>query len=91
IAPTITGLLIDYMSWRVIFWVGVIVAVADIIFALIVIKDVLPTEKLQFDWQSFLLISIAFTGITVGFGNLGTAPFLSLAIAAPLAIAVVAG
>ena len=40
IAPTITGLLIDYMSWRVIFWVGVIVAVADIIFALIVIKDV---------------------------------------------------
>ena len=91
IAPTITGLLIDYMSWRVIFWVGVIVAVADIIFALIVIKDVLPTEKLQFDWQSFLLISIAFTGITVGFGNLGTAPFLSLAIAAPLALAVVAG
>ena len=88
IAPTITGLLIDYMSWRVIFWVGVIVAVADIIFALIVIKDVLPTEKLQFDWQSF---SIAFTGITVGFGNLGTAPFLSLAIAAPLALAVVAG
>lgn len=91
IAPTITGLLIDYMSWRIIFWTGLVVAVADILLAFVFVKNVLPTEKLRFDWLSFLLISTAFTGITLGFGNLGTAPFMSLGIAAPLLAAVIAG
>ncbi|MFT9039909.1 MFS transporter [Schleiferilactobacillus harbinensis] len=91
IAPTITGLLIDYMSWRVIFWTGFAVAAADVVLALIVVKNVLPTEKLRFDLPSFLLISTAFTGITLGFGNLGTAPFFSMTIALPLALALVAG
>ncbi|KRL12735.1 MFS family major facilitator transporter, multidrug cation symporter [Schleiferilactobacillus perolens DSM 12744] len=91
IAPTITGLLIDYMSWRIIFWTGLVVAVADILLALVVVKNVLPTEKLRFDWPSFLLISAAFTGTTLGFGNLGTAPFMSLGIVGPLLVAVVTG
>jgi EmrB/QacA subfamily drug resistance transporter len=91
IAPTITGLLIDYMSWRVIFWTGFAVAAADVVLALIVVKDVLPNEKRRFDLPSFLLISTAFTGITLGFGNLGTAPFFSMTIALPLALALVAG
>ncbi|WP_245585280.1 DHA2 family efflux MFS transporter permease subunit [Schleiferilactobacillus shenzhenensis] len=87
IAPTITGLLIDYMSWRIIFWFGLGVALVDIIFALVVMKDVLPTRREHFDWPSFLLVSAAFTGITIGFGNLGTAPFLSSGIALPLGVA----
>lgn len=91
IAPTITGLLIDYMSWRIIFWTGLVVAVADILLAFAFVKNVLPTEKLRFDWPSFLLISTAFTGTTLGFGNLGTAPFMSLGIAGSLLVAVVTG
>ncbi|MCH4172480.1 MAG: multidrug efflux MFS transporter [Lactobacillus sp.] len=91
IAPTLTGLLIDYMSWRVIFWVGLVIALIDIVLALVAVKNVLPNKKIAFDLPSFLLISVAFTGILIGFGNLGTTSFFSLEIGLPLLLAVIAG
>ncbi|KRM30585.1 MFS family major facilitator transporter, multidrug cation symporter [Agrilactobacillus composti DSM 18527 = JCM 14202] len=91
IAPTLTGLLIDYMSWRIIFWVGLVIALIDIVLALVAVKNVLPNKKIAFDLPSFLLISVAFTGILIGFGNLGTTNFFSLEIGLPLLLAVIAG
>ncbi|GAF38340.1 multidrug resistance protein [Agrilactobacillus composti DSM 18527 = JCM 14202] len=83
--------MIDYMSWRIIFWVGLVIALIDIVLALVAVKNVLPNKKIAFDLPSFLLISVAFTGILIGFGNLGTTNFFSLEIGLPLLLAVIAG
>lgn len=91
IAPTITGLLIDYMNWRVVFWFGFLIAVLDLVFASFSVKNILTTEKVKFDLLSFLMISVTFTGILIGFGNLGTATFFSATVGLPLLLAVFSG
>lgn len=91
LVPTLMGILIDYMNWRFIFWIGLFVALIDMVFAFIFVSNVLAIEKIKFDILSFLTISVTFTGILIGLGNLGTAPFLSISIGVPLGVAFISG
>lgn len=70
IAPTIAGLFVDTVGWRMIFIVTLCILTAALIFAFICFDDVLDTENRRFDVVSFILSIFAFGGLTLGIGNI---------------------
>jgi len=77
IAPTIAGILVDTVGWRMIFVISIAIMVISLICALIVFEDVLPTMNKEFDVISLILSALAFGGITLSIGNLGTYDFMT--------------
>ncbi|MBR6459546.1 MAG: DHA2 family efflux MFS transporter permease subunit [Actinomycetaceae bacterium] len=91
IAPTLTGLVIDVASWRVIFYVAIGAILLSLVVAFFVFRDVLETSKPRFDVPSFILSVFTFGGIVLGFGNGGAYPVLSLQVLGAVLIGVFAG
>ena len=86
VAPTITGILIDIISWRAIFVIGLTIVIFDFILLMVVMKNVLPNEIQSFDLFSMILCTVGFCGILLGCGNIGSYPFISTKVALPLLI-----
>lgn len=91
IAPTIAGLLVDSLGWRMIFVAAAAIMLVSLIFAFFVFDNVLETAKKRFDVSSFVLSAFAFGGVTLGIGNIGAFSFASLQVLLPLAVGCVAG
>ncbi len=91
IAPTLAGLLVDSCGWRMIFYVAIAIMLVSMIFAFCVFDDVLDTAKKKFDIFSFVLSAFTFGGITLGIGNIGSYPFVSVQVLLLLAIGAAAG
>ena len=89
VAPTITGILIDLISWRAIFVIGFVIVIFDFVLLAVVMKNVLPNEIQSFDTFSMLLCTIGFCGILIGCGNFGSYQFFSANVAVPLLVGIV--
>ena len=70
IAPTIAGIFVDTIGWRMIFVVTFVILVISLVYALIIFDNVLDTRMQKFDIMSFILSAFSFGGITLGIGNL---------------------
>lgn len=90
IAPALAGLLIDLYGWKMIFYAAIAIMIISLIFAIISFDNVLDTVKKKFDVLSFGISVFAFGGITLGIGNLGSYPFISVQVLLVLVIGVVA-
>lgn len=90
IAPTLAGLLVDSMGWQMIFYIAIAIMIISLVFAICVFDNVLDTAQKKFDVLSFIVSAFAFGGITLGIGNLGTYPFVSVQVLFLLAIGVAA-
>lgn len=88
LAPTVAGMIVDAFNWRAIFYLSIVIVVISFIFAWFVFSDVLDTAKKRFDFPSFLLSALAFGGITLGVGNIGSYNFLSLQVLLALMLGV---
>ncbi|MBS7525233.1 DHA2 family efflux MFS transporter permease subunit [Fusibacter paucivorans] len=88
IAPTLSGMLIDYYHWHVIFWFAFAIIFIDIILAFFFMENVLENERLPFDMPSMCLSAIGFSGILLGLGNLGSHSIFSVSIAMPLVLGI---
>ena len=75
IAPTQEGIIVDCFSWRAIFVLSLAVMAAALGWALAVFENILETAPKRFDALSFLLSALAFTGVTLGVGNIGASSF----------------
>ncbi len=75
IAPTLAGIIVDCFSWRAIFVLSLAVMAAALGWALAVFENILETAPKRFDALSFLLSALAFTGVTLGVGNIGASSF----------------
>lgn len=91
IAPALAGLLIDSFGWRMIFYAAIAIMLVALIFAVCVFSNVLDTAKKQFDVLSFVISAFAFGGITLGIGNIGSYPFVSVQVLLLLAAGIIAG
>ncbi len=89
IAPTLAGILVDTVGWRMIFFLAMIIMIVSFIYCLFVMADVLDTEKKKFDISSFIMSALAFGGITLGIGNIGTYSVRSVMVLLPLIIGIV--
>lgn len=80
IAPTLAGFLVDSFGWRAIFYLVIVIVMVSLICARFVFEDVLDTVKKSFDVFSFVVSIFAFGGITLGIGNIGSYPFVSIQV-----------
>ncbi|CUS25400.1 MFS family major facilitator transporter, multidrug cation symporter [Paucilactobacillus oligofermentans DSM 15707 = LMG 22743] len=90
IAPTIAGVIVDYSGWRMIFYVVIVIMILSFIVASLAFKNVLETRKKHFDTLSFMISAIAYAGITIGIGNIGTYKFISAGVLLPILLGIIA-
>ncbi|PJM79867.1 DHA2 family efflux MFS transporter permease subunit [Bifidobacterium scaligerum] len=90
IAPTLSGLMVDAFGWRSIFYLVIAVMVVSLIVACFVFGNVLKISKRSFDVLSFAVSIVAFGGVTLGVGNIGSMPFVSTTVLLPLVLGLAA-
>lgn len=90
IAPTIAGIIVDHMGWKMIFVIALAIIAVAFVLAVRVFDDVLENVKQKFDTLSFILSALAYSGIILGIGNVGNYSFLSVNIMLPIIIGIAA-
>ncbi|MCH5251809.1 MAG: multidrug efflux MFS transporter [Lachnospiraceae bacterium] len=90
IAPTLAGMIVDVFGWRMIFYIAAAIMILSLVYAICVFDNVLDTMKKKFDVLSFVISAIAFGGITLGIGNIGSYSFVSVQVLWLLGIGIVA-
>lgn len=78
IAPTVTGLIIDFVGWQTIFVILSIIGAIVLLCGTLFIVNVNETEKAQFNLLHVIISSIGFIGIVTGLGNVQEAGLISL-------------
>jgi len=71
VGPTISGLIVDWLSWRWLFYLVTPFALASIIIGAVVLKNVSDVTKPRVDFLSIGLSTIGFGGIVYGFSSAG--------------------
>jgi len=71
IGPTLSGLIVEHLSWRWLFILVIPLAVFSIIFAMSYLKNVTTVTKPKVDFLSIILSSVGFGGIVYGFSTAG--------------------
>jgi len=71
IGPTLSGLIIDSLSWRWLFYLVIPLAAFSVIFAAVFLKNVSDLTKPKVDILSILLSTVGFGGIVYGFSKAG--------------------
>lgn len=71
IGPTLSGIIVEHYSWRVLFYGVLPIALVVIIFAYAMLKNVTETTKPKIDPLSLLLSTLGFGGIVYGFSSSG--------------------
>ncbi|MDE6413323.1 MAG: multidrug efflux MFS transporter, partial [Eubacterium sp.] len=86
IAPTLAGIIVDTLGWRMIFYIAIAIMAVSFVFAIKVFDNVLETENKKFDLLSFVISALAFGGITLGIGNLTGKGITDIQTYVPLAV-----
>ncbi|MGC5327510.1 DHA2 family efflux MFS transporter permease subunit [Brevibacillus sp. SYSU BS000544] len=60
VGPTLSGYLIEYFSWRLLFFMNVPVGIISVIFGMILLKETPIKENLKFDFPGAILSIIGF-------------------------------
>lgn len=71
IGPTISGLIVDGLSWRWLFYLVIPFALISIFVGAAVLKNVSEVTKPRIDFLSIVLSTIGFGGIVYGFSSAG--------------------
>lgn len=91
LAPTLAGIMVDTWGWQSIFYLVIGLLTIALIMAIVVFKDVLDIRQQKFDVVSFILSALAFSGLTIGIGNIGTAKLVSPTILLPIILGLISG
>ncbi len=71
IGPTLSGIIVEHFSWRVLFYSVLPIALFVILFAYYKLQNVTETSKPRIDLFSMLLSTIGFGGLVYGFSSAG--------------------
>jgi EmrB/QacA subfamily drug resistance transporter len=72
VGPTVSGLIVDTLGWRYIFYLIAPLAAIVILVAVFRLRNLGNDEKTSLDWPSVVLSTIAFGGLLFGFSMAGT-------------------
>lgn len=89
IAPTLSGLIMQQLSWRFLFWGLIPFYIIVAVLAYINLKNISETSKQKLDWLSVLLSIVAFGGILRGISSVGVTGFNNIYALMPLLIGMV--
>jgi len=90
LGPPVGGFLVNYLSWRWIFYVNIPVALAGVILVSILIDNVRSDNARSFDWPGAVIVAISLAGLVLGMDRVteGSEPYTCAAL---FAIALFAG
>lgn len=71
IGPTISGIIVDTFSWRMLFIVLIPITIVVIIATRFLVKSILPTEKTNLDFISLLSAIFGLGTLLYGLGRIG--------------------
>ncbi|SMC32272.1 MDR family MFS transporter [Sporomusa malonica] len=71
IAPTVAGLILQYLDWHWLFWVLIPFLILDIGFGCRSMQNVSEVRKIKIDFLSILLSTIGFGGLVYGLSSAG--------------------
>lgn len=71
IGPTLSGIIVEHFSWRVLFYSVIPIALFVMAFAYMKLKNVTDTSKPRIDLLSLLLSTIGFGGLVYGASSAG--------------------
>ncbi|SIT92775.1 DHA2 family efflux MFS transporter permease subunit [Edaphobacillus lindanitolerans] len=71
VGPTLSGLILNNLTWHWIFWISLPVLVAAFVFGMVYMQNVSTLTKPKIDVLSIVLSTIGFGGIVFGFSNAG--------------------
>ncbi|MDB5085183.1 MAG: transporter [Bacilli bacterium] len=71
LGPTLSGWIIEHWTWRILFYVGMPIAIFDIIFALIMLPNVSKLTNPKFDFAGFITSTMGFGLILYAFSEAG--------------------
>lgn len=74
IGPTLSGLIIEYLNWRWLFYLVLPVIAICILYGGVALKNVTEQTHPKLDWLSVLLSTIGFGGIVYAFSAAGEGP-----------------
>ncbi|RHW51281.1 MFS transporter [Bombilactobacillus bombi] len=77
IGPTYGGLVVNSLGWRYIFILLLPILIVSLFLGWFSITQVSAIHKTPIDWLSIVSIILLFTGLILGFSNLGTAAIVS--------------
>ncbi|MDO1604637.1 MDR family MFS transporter [Lactobacillus sp. YT155] len=89
IGPTLSGWVIDNLSWRDLFGMIIPIVSLVIIGAFFFMKNVLPTNKEKLDVMSFILSTIGFGALLYGFSTVGDKGWSSMQVLIPILVGLV--
>lgn len=72
IGPTLSGWIVETYSWRVLFFIVFPIALANLLFSFLLIKNVSETGRPKLDVWSVVLSTFGFGGVLYGFATAGT-------------------
>ena len=88
-APSISGIIIDYLDWRSLHWVILPFILITFIMALFLMKNVLEQNRTTLDLRSVALSASGFALFILGLSNISVYGFLSLWSLLPMAVGIV--
>ncbi|THF73051.1 MDR family MFS transporter [Cohnella fermenti] len=90
IGPTVSGLIMDSLSWRYLFILVIPIAVFSVIFAAVYMRNVSEVTKPKVDVLSIILSTIGFGGVVYGFSKAGAVGWGHNEVIWPIAVGAVA-
>ncbi|WP_057755042.1 DHA2 family efflux MFS transporter permease subunit [Weissella kandleri] len=85
LGPTFGGLIVNFTSWRYIFWIVLPLMVISF-FLGFSIEQITPLIQQKFDWFRFILLAITFISLTLGFNTVSQFGWFNLRLGISLAI-----
>ena len=89
IGPTLSGVLVEHLSWRSVFYVVFPIAVIIIIASIFLLKNVTETSHPKLDTPSVILSTLGFGGLLYSFSSVGEAGWNSVQFIAPLIVGII--
>ncbi|WP_373370432.1 MFS transporter [Alkalicoccobacillus plakortidis] len=67
IGPTVSGLIVENLSWRLLFYFVIPISIFSLLFGIKILKNVTEVSRPKLDVLSFILSTLGFGGIVYGF------------------------
>ncbi|MFC3965172.1 MDR family MFS transporter [Nocardia jiangsuensis] len=90
VGPTVSGLILQSLSWRAMFWIVLPIAVAVLVLGGVFVRNVTEPRKAHLDYVSVPLAALGFGGLVYGLSSIGESasghapvpPFVPLSVGA---------
>jgi len=86
IGPTLSGWLIEHFDWRILFFIILPIAVADLVLAFFLLKNVTERTFPKLDLLSIILSTLGFGGLLYGFSSAGSSGWASMQVVGTILI-----